>query len=241
VEISLEEVFAEHGTDEHLQENHPQELRAASEPEPAPAPETVAPKSAEDFFLEEEIVPALASVGEFSVAPAHAVQPTIVDLEDVTNALTAVSLVQIADTDQSAPMPPEPVSPAGAEVASALAHVADHSQDAELAACAEPGASDPASEEEPDSPMHAVHPERYWGAAAPQPEREIIRAEAAAPLEPPTPERNAESETPFFVLAPSANGAQWTDDTGKVGSNVAAFLWRAVGWIKSAWQKLVGK
>ncbi|MGH7494165.1 MAG: SMC-Scp complex subunit ScpB [bacterium] len=201
------------------------ELQAVSEPAPAPAPETVPPRMSESMFLDEavtpapqqrekrrkrvrlespiepgpvaagsegsappavrvigldevappvvdssvagEIVPALVPVHEFTSEQVHSNQPTIVDLNDVSGALSKVSAVPVMDTGQSEPIPPAPASP--------------------------------------------------------------------------TLKKNVEIETPFFVLAPSANGAPWMDDTSKNESSVAGFLRRAVQWIRSTWQKLVGK
>lgn len=71
---------------------------------------------------------------------------------------------------------------------------------------------------------------------------EMMTAEAPELVRAPAAEKDIASEAPlFFVPAPSENGAQQESDERKSESSVLNFFKMAVGWIKNAWQKLVGK
>ena len=231
---------------------------------------SAAPAPGNDFFLEdartaattatpavrastaiENEITALAMREEAALAPPPAPQhtPPLVRQEYQSESADEVrddfevtrfpQKVHVVDLDALAPQPVEAAGPSEAkpEFIEALG-AAGSPLVVDIAATAHAPRRQTA-ELEPQriiaTAQHAAVPEEA-------PALSTLLADHGVQAEPVSPAaRLADEMPPFFVLAPSENGAQPQSEGPKTGGGVLTFIKKAVGWIRNAWMKLVGK
>jgi hypothetical protein len=198
------------------------ELPDASEPEPPAAPETTTPATSTSILLDETVIPAPQPREKRRKRERTEIAPEPDPIAGGGEGGVPLPVRVIGLDEVTQPMVDAPVAE---EIAPALAAVREFTSE-------HGHSSQPTIVDLED--VSAALPEVTAVPVIGTGQSEPLPASAA-------PEKSDEIETPFFVLAPSANGAPWTDEPSKVENSVMGLFRRAVRWMKSTWQKLTGK